>query len=120
MALAFDDGGNAGVIGIDHFKVTQLLALGELFGLLADLFIMTYSRGEFLAESLAWGLTEHGCLLKVGLSLLTQGWHVFAQIEKLLFRLANQLDENFAFTTATAKAAHDFAKTLLQVFSLGL
>lgn len=82
---------------------------------------MTYSRGEFLAESLTLGLTKHGCLLKVGLSLLTQGWDVFAQIKKLLFRLANQLDEDFTLaTTATAKATHDFAETLLQVFNLGL
>jgi hypothetical protein len=38
-----------------------------------------------------------------------------------LFGLANQFDEDFALaTTATAKAAHDFAEALLQVLYLGL
>jgi hypothetical protein len=52
---------------------------------------------------------------------MTQSRNVFAQIKKLVFSLANQLDENFPLApTASTKATHDFAEALLQVFHLGL
>jgi hypothetical protein len=46
ITLAFDHGGNGGIIGIDGFKMTQFLALSQVFRLLADLFMMTHRRGS--------------------------------------------------------------------------
>ena len=36
IALAFEDGGNGGIVGIDDFTVAEFFALGEPCGLLAD------------------------------------------------------------------------------------
>ena len=121
IALAFDNRGNRGIVGIDDFAVSEFFALGELFGLLAELLMMAHRGGQALAEPLTLSLTQRRRLLQRRLSLLSQRGDGFAHLKELLFGLANQFDEDFALTpTATAKAAHDFTETLLQVFHLGL
>jgi hypothetical protein len=101
--------------------VSEFLALGELFGLLAELLMMAHRGGQVLAEPRTLGLTERRRLLQRCLSLLSQRGDGFAHLKELLFGLANQFDEDFALaTTATAKATHDFAEALLQVLHLGL
>ncbi len=117
----FDNRSNGGIVSIDDFEVTELLALGEAFGLLTNLLMMTHRGEEFLAKPLTLSLIQCRRLLQARLGLLAQGCDILSHIKELLFGLANQFDEDFALTaTATAKAAHDLAETLLQVFNLDL
>jgi hypothetical protein len=119
IALAFDNRSNGRVVGIDHFKVTQLLALGEVFGLFADVLMMTHGGGEGLAEPLTLRLTPRRGVLKARLGLLAKGRDACTEFEELLFGLANQLDEDFTLApTAAAKATHDFGEVLLEAFNL--
>lgn len=121
IALAFDDRRHGGIVSIDDFEGCELLALGELFGLLADLLMMAHRGAQVLAELLTLSLTERYGLFQRRLSLLSQHGDVFALIKELLFGLANQLDKDFTLaTTATTKAAHNLAETLLQVLRLSL
>src|SRR6516165_4680905 len=113
ITLAFDNRGNRGIVGIDDFEVSAFFALGELFGLLADVLRMAHRGAQVL--------TERRRLFQRRLSLLSKRGDVFAQIKELLFGLANQFDEDFALaTTAATKAAHDFAEALLQVLHVGV
>src|SRR5215813_702912 len=58
IALAFDDGRNGEIVGIDQFTVPQFLALSEPSGLLADVRMTVQGRLERLGDSLALSVTE--------------------------------------------------------------
>ena len=121
IALAFDNRGNGRVVGIDHFKVIQFLALREVFGWFADVLMMTHRRGEGLAEPLTLRLTQRCDVFKARLGLLAKGGDASTELKELLFGLAHQLDEDLTLTpTATAKAAHHFGEVLLEAFRLCL
>lgn len=118
IALAFEHRGNRGVVGIDHFAMTQGLALGELCGLLANLLVMTHRGGEVLPESCTLRVTHCRRVLQVRVGVLTSGRNVFPERKECLCGLAHQLDEDLPVaTTATTKAAHDFGEILSQRFN---
>jgi hypothetical protein len=83
--------------------------------------MMTHRGSECLNEPLPLSLTEPRRLLKASLGLLGKGRDVFAQFKELMFRLTNELNQDFALaSTAAAKAAHDFGETVLQDLNLPL
>ena len=55
IALAFDNGGNGGIVGIDQFTVAELLALGQPGGLFTDVVMVVHRRGERQGETLTLG-----------------------------------------------------------------
>ena len=118
MALAFENRGNGGIIGIDHFTVTQLLALGEVCGLLTDVRMMTHRGREVLTEARTLCLAQRCRVLKARVGLLAQGPDILPYVKELLFGVTHQFDEDFPLATTTAaKTAHDFAEVVQEDFN---
>ena len=119
IALAFENGSDGEIVGIDEFTVTKFFALGEPFGLLADVCMAAHRCVEHRGEPLARGVAERGRLVKELLSLLPQRSDRFAQLKESLFRLAHQFHEDVPVPAALAtKAAHDFFQLLLEAMGL--
>src|SRR5512145_785564 len=53
IALAFEDGGDGGIIGVDNFTMAELLALGEPPRLGADMLMGAHSSGQLPCQALA-------------------------------------------------------------------
>src|ERR1700730_13243695 len=70
IALAFDNGSNRGIVGIDKFTVAELLAWGEPRRLPADVLMGAHRRAQLTSKTLALGLTQRLCLFKTLLGLL--------------------------------------------------
>ena len=80
VALAFEDGGNRGVIRIDDFAVGKFFALGQALRLLGDVSMCGTGSLEVPQQTLALGLTPPAVLVQAlsgllapGLNGLTQG-----------------------------------------------
>ena len=119
IALAFEDGSDREIIGIDQFTVTQFLAVREQGGLLADVGMAAQGRVERLSDTLALGVPECRGLGQEMLGLLPQGWNGLAKLQELRFRLAHQLYKDLALpTTLAAKTSHDFFQFLVERLGL--
>ena len=119
IALAFDNGSNSGIVGIDQFKVAELLALGEPLGLPADVLMGAHRRAQLTGKTRALRLTQRLCLFKTLLGLLGKSFDGLAKFQELLFGLANQLDKDMRLApAAAAKAPHDFFDLLLEALGL--
>ena len=65
-------------------------------------------RLQIAEQTLALRLTHMGVLVQQLLGLLAPTFNGMTEFQELPFRLAHQLDENFALaSTLPAKAAHD-------------
>ena len=119
IALAFEDGCDSEIIGIDQFTVRQFLAVGEPGGLLADVCMAAQGRAERFGDTLALGVTQRRRLVQALLGLLPQGGNRLAKLQELLFRLAYQFHQDLALTTTLAtKAAHNFFQLLVELLGL--
>ena len=119
IALAFDNGSNRGIVGIDQFTVAELLALGEPLGLPADVLMGAHRRAQLTGKTRALRLTQRLWLFKTLLGLLGKGFDGLAKFQELLFGLANQLDKDMRVApAAAAKAPHDFFALLLEALGL--
>lgn len=119
IALAFDDGRDREIIGMDHFTVPQFLALGEPRGLLANMRMVAQRRRERLGDALALGIAQRRCLCQEMLSLLPQGSKGFAKVEECLFCVAHQSHKDLALPTAlAAKTPHHLGQLLLERLGL--
>jgi hypothetical protein len=119
IAFAFDNGSNRGIVGIDQFKVAELLAMGEPCGLLADVLMGAHRRAQLMGKTLALGLTERLGLFQTLLGLVGKGFDGLAKCEELLFGLSHQLDKDATLATAApAKTPHDFFDLLLEALGL--
>jgi hypothetical protein len=72
IALAFEDGRDGEIVGIDQFTVTEFLAVDEPCGLLADVRMVAQRRGERIGATLALGIAQRRRLGKKVLRLLPQ------------------------------------------------
>jgi len=119
IALAFDNGSNRGIVGIDKFTVAELLAWGEPRRLPADVLMGAHRRAQLTSKTLALGLTQRLCLFKTLLGLLGKGFDGLAKFQELLFGVANQLDKDMRVApAAAAKAPHDFVDLVLEAVGL--
>jgi hypothetical protein len=57
IALALDNGGNGEIVGVHYFTVPEFLALGEAFGLLANVVMMMHGHSKVITEPRSLGLT---------------------------------------------------------------
>lgn len=53
IALTFEEGGDGGILGIDHFTMAQLLALGALPRLGADVLMGAHRHGQLPCQAFA-------------------------------------------------------------------
>ena len=121
IALAFEDGGNGEIVGIDEFTVAEFFALGEPCGLLADVRMAAQRRVERLAKRWRWASLSVGRLVKELLGLLPKRGDGLAKRQELLFRVAHQFHEDVALPPAlAAKATHDLFQLLLEAVGLAL
>ena len=121
IAFALDNGSHGEIVGVDHLSVLEFLALGEPFGLLTDVLIVTQGRSEGMGEPLPLGFAEPCRLLQAFLDLLGERGDGLTQLQELAFGLAHELDEHVPLTaTAAAKAPHDFFEFLPQIFDVAL
>jgi hypothetical protein len=72
MALAFEDGRNGQVGGIDQFTGPQFLAAGEPCGWLAAGRRAAARGGERLGDTLALGVTQWRRVVQEGLGVLSK------------------------------------------------
>ena len=89
VTLPLHDARNGQIKGMHELTRPQFLALGELFGLLADLAMVTHRHCELLGEPFTLRLTESGRLRKAFLGLVAQGVERVPQCKELLFGLAH-------------------------------
>ena len=119
IALAFEDGRNGQVVGIDQFTVTQFLAVGEPCGLLADVGMAAEHGGERLGDTLALGLTQCRRVVQEVLGLLPKRSDGLSQVQKLLFGVTHQCHKDLTLPPAlAAKASHDFGQFLVERLGL--
>jgi hypothetical protein len=119
IAFPFEDGSAREIVGIDQLTVQQLLAMGEPGGLRADVGMAAQCRVERLSDTLALGVTERRRLVQEMLGLLPQCGNGLAKLQELLLRVAHQLYQDPALTTAlAAKAPHDFFQLLVELLGL--
>src|SRR5262249_11665222 len=113
IALAFEHGSNGGIVGIDQFRVAQLLAVGQPSGLVTDGGMVMHRRGEGQGETLTLDRMQRAGLCEALLGLESKGVDRRTEGQELLFRVAYQLDEDLALTaTASAKTPHDLGEFL--------
>jgi len=121
IALAFEDGGNSGIVGVHDFTVAELFALGELGGLLAEVRMTAHRRVERIGQTLARGGAQRCRVRKEVLGLLPKRGDGFAKLQELLFSVAHQCHEDVPLPSALAtKAPHDFFEFLLEALGLAL
>ena len=119
IALAFADGSDGEIVGMDELTVGELFPVDEPCGLLADVRMAVQRRVERLGETLACGGAERRRLGKELLGLLPKRRDGFSQLQKLLCRVAHQLHEDVPLPAAlAAKAAHDFFALLVEAMGL--
>ena len=115
IALAFEDGSDREIVGIDQFTVRQFLAVGEPCGLLADVGMAAQGGVERFRDTCALGVTQRHGLVQEMLGLLPQGGHRLAKLQEFLFRLAHQFHKDVALPPAlAAKAPHHFGQLLVE------
>ena len=121
IALAFHNGGNRGIVGIDDFTVTQTLALGQAARLLADL-VMRFDGGAQIAcQALLSGGAQMGGLVEGLLCFLRELSDGAADLQELPCGVAYQFHEDLALPPALAtKAAHDLLEGVLKLLGLRL
>ena len=121
VAFAFDNGGHGGIVGIDECAVVEVFALGEPFGLGANLLMVAHGRSELQTETLALCITQGGHVCKVLFGLVGQGGNGLAQFQELVFGVSHQLHEDTALAaTAAAKGPHDLVERLREVLGLAV
>ena len=119
IALAFEDGRDGEIIGIDEFRVAEFFVLGEPGRLFADVGMAAHRRVERLGPTLARGVAQRCRLREELLGLVPKRGDGLAQLQELLFRVAHQLHEDVPLPSALAtKATHDFGEFLVQVLGL--
>ena len=65
IALAFDNGGDGEIIGVDQFPVAELLAMGQLGRLFPDEVIVVHRRRECKGETHTLGFLQRMRLYEV-------------------------------------------------------
>ena len=116
IALPFHHGGNGRIVGIDHFTVAEFLALGEAFGLGADVRMGTHCRGELTGKPFALPIMPNRRLRKTLVGLLAIPVDRFSQSQEPWFRVAHERDEDATLASTTAaKTAHHFFEFLPEV-----
>ena len=121
MALAFEDGSDGEIVGIDELTVAEFFPLGELGGLLADVRMAAQRCVERIGQTLARGVAQRCRLRKELLGLLPKHRDGLAKLQELLFSLAHQFHEDVPLPSALAtKATHDFFELLLEALGLAL
>ena len=80
IALAFEDGGNGGIIGIDDFAVGQFFALGQALRLLGDVPMGGAGGLQVAQQTLALGLAPGAVLVQACSGLLGPGRNGIAQV----------------------------------------
>lgn len=119
IALAFENGRDGEIIGIDEFGVAEFFALGELGGLFADVGMAAHRHVERIGQTRARGVAQRCRLREELLGLLPKRGDGLAKLQELLFRVAHQLHEDVPLPSALAtKATHDFGEFLVQVLGL--
>ena len=107
IALAFEDRGHGGIVGIHDFTVGEFFALGEAGGLSTNGRMSAHRRVEFTGEPRALGVAQRAREGKEVLSLLPQCIDGLATFEQQQLRLAYQFHEHMALPpTLAAKAPH--------------
>ena len=91
IALAFNNRGNGGIIGLDQFTVAELLALRQPYGLLTDVVMVVHRRGERKRETLALGLTQGDRVFEALFGLEPKGVDGFPQLQELMLGVTDQL-----------------------------
>ena len=121
IALAFHDGGDGRIIGIDEFTVAEFFPVGELGGLLTDVRMAAHRHVERLGQTLARGVAQCCRLCKELLGLLLKRIDGLAKLQELLFSVAYQFHEDVPVSSALAtKAPHDFFHLLVESVGLAL
>ena len=121
IALALENGGNGGIVGLDQLRVAQLLAVGQPSGLMTDGGMVMQRRGEGQGGTLTLARTQRVCLFEALLGLESKGVDRRTEGQALLFRVAYQLDEDWALTaTASAKTTHDLGEFRWEASGLAL
>ena len=119
IALAFEDGSDGEIVGIDELTVAEPFPLDEPCGVLVDVRMAVHRRVERLGETLTRGVAERRRLGKELLGVLPQRGDGLSQFQKLLFRLAHQFHEDVPLPSAlAAKASHDFFQLLVEALGL--
>jgi len=109
IALAFENGRDGEVVGIDKFTVTEFLAVGEPCGLRADVRLAAQRRVERIGETLALGVAQRRRLLKELLRVLPKRGDGLSKLQELPFRVAHQGHKDVPLPSAlAAKAPQDF------------
>ena len=119
IALAFEDGSDAEIVGIDEFTVAEFFPVGELGGLRADVRMAAHRRVERIGQTLARGTAQRCRLCKELLGLLPKRGDGLAKLQELLFSVAHQFHEDVPLPSALAtKAPQDFLEFLLEALGL--
>ena len=119
IALAFEDGRDGEIVGIDEFTVLEFFALGEPCGLLTDVLIVVHRRGERRGETCALGVAQRCRLGKESLGVLPKRCDGLSKLKELLFRLAHQFHKDVTVPSAlAAKAPHGFCQLLVEAVGL--
>src|SRR6266850_8318017 len=121
VALAFANGGNRGIVGIDNFTLGQGFAVGEPTGLGGDLVMGCEGSFELGVQALPLALSQLRRALHVRLRGPRQQPHRLPSLQQLLFRLAHQRHKHFPLAAALpAKAAHNLGEVMLELLCLRL
>ncbi len=78
-------------------SVAQLLALGQPYGLLTDVFMVAHRRGEGKGEALTLCLTQCARLFEALFGVEGKSCDRLTAGKDLLFRVLHQLDEAMPF-----------------------
>jgi hypothetical protein len=118
VALAFTDGGNGGIVGIDNFAAGQDLAVGETARLGDDLLMSREGEGQRGVPACPLLLRQRRTL-EMGLRGLRQLGHRLARGQQERFGLAHQAHKDFPLPSALApKAAHNLGQLQVELLRL--
>jgi hypothetical protein len=121
IALACEDGSHGELVGLDQLTVVEFFSLRAGGRLLTDVRMAVHRRVERLGQALARGIAQRCRLRQELLGLLPQRGDGLAQLQELLFRVADQLHQDVPVPAALApKATHDFGDLLLEAVGLAL
>ena len=119
IALAFEDGSDGEIVGIDQFTVAEFFPLGERGGLRADVRMAAHRRVERIGQTRARGVAQRCRLVKELLGVLPKRGEGLSKRKELLVSLAHQLHEDVPLPSALAtKAPHGFFQLLVEVVGL--
>jgi hypothetical protein len=105
MALAFEDGRNSSIVGIDDFAVMQSLALSQAACLCADRVMGFYCCLQLPGQAVTLTLGERGGPLETVLRGLCEGGNGTAPLPQLLCGLAHDRHQDFAVPAPLAAKA---------------